>query len=183
MVNKGRKVPELYSIQEYYCVVVTATPPLGERYPSSTESWPMIIKFLKFCLMRIHWASLLCAVWMDTAADNFSSGHSSIIFYPRQHIRHQSRQLHLLPEARKKSLSPTPPPPHQTTSPLDFWSLWDTAVLYLVSSQIQVHKTNKQKTTNSLVDNAFRHTYSGEIEVSVRISLFWFFFSLPHLIF
>lgn len=120
MVKKGRKIPELYSIQEYYCVVATSTPPLGERYPSSTESWPMIIKFLKFCLMRIHLASLLCAVLMDTVADNFSSGHSSIIFYPRQRVRHQSRQLHLLPEARKKSLFSPLSPNYQPISFLVF---------------------------------------------------------------
>lgn len=120
MVKKGRKIPELYSIQEYYCVVATSTPPLGERYPSSTESWPMIIKFLKFCLMRIHLASLLCAVLMDTVADNFSSGHSSIIFYPRQCVRHQSRQLHLLPEARKKSLFSPLSPNYQPISFLVF---------------------------------------------------------------
>lgn len=130
MVKKGRKIPELYSIQEYNFVVATSSPPLGKRYLSSAESWPMIIKFLKFCLMRIHLSSLLYAVLMDTAAGNFSSGHSSTIFYPRQRVRHHSRQLHLLPEARKKSpLSFSPH--HNNTSPLAFWSLWDTAVLYL----------------------------------------------------
>lgn len=50
------------------------------------ESWPILIRFLKLCLMHTHLASLLSAVLTDTETDHFSADPSSIFLLVKMYF-------------------------------------------------------------------------------------------------